>query len=348
MSKAASDAQLVCRTLKGDYDAFAILVQRYQNMVHGVGYAYLHNFEDAQDLTQEVLIKAYRRLATYDPKYPFGPWLYTVAKRTTIDWLRSQAKTVKMEVITAEIIDTGPQPDIIAEKHEAENLLQKALQTLSTVNRETFCLYYVDGYSINEISQFLSVPGGTVKRRLHVSRKQLREGVMEMVKETFDRNRLTWNFTQDVVNKVAKLKTRLADYLPEEFSKLSLLLLTDKELKARHNELLRTLADVLCVDLEALSDESIRICTSELNTEQRDYLWQVLHELELTAIVRALRKGTIFASLIEDFQSVKVQIGRHNVPEMEKMHNHPYLRLFRENPDGSVGFSVENTMDCPG
>ena len=194
MSEVASDTELVSRTLEEDYDAFRVLAQRYQDMVYGVVYAYSRNFHDAQDLTQDVLLKVYQSLAKYDRKRPFGAWLYTIAKRTALDWARKQKDVTSIEAITEEIADTAPEPDAVAERHEAEHLLQKALESLSDVNKETFCLYYVDGYSIDEIGEFLSVPIGTVKRRLHVSRKLLQED-MKMVEDTFEKNKLTWEFT---------------------------------------------------------------------------------------------------------------------------------------------------------
>ncbi len=250
MSEVASDVELVCRTLEGDFQAFGVLVQRYQNMVYGVIYAHLHNFHDAQDLAQDVLLKVYRSLLTYDIKRPFGAWLYTIAKRTALDWLRSQERAVKTEAIIEEIADTAPEPDTIAERHEAQRLLQKALDSLSDVNRETFCLYYVDGYSINEIGELLSTPTGTVKRRLHVSRKLLREEVMKMVEDTFERNKLTWKITQDMIDKV------LGNYL---------------ELNRFHN-LYCTVRDVLSVDIKKLTVKKFVlrppswILNSELNS----------------------------------------------------------------------------------
>ena len=84
MSEIVPDTELVCRTLEEDYEAFRALVQRYQDMVYGVVYAHLHNFHDAQDLTQDVLLKVYRSLATYDRERPFSAWLYTIAKRTAL------------------------------------------------------------------------------------------------------------------------------------------------------------------------------------------------------------------------------------------------------------------------
>ncbi len=333
MNSVISDAEFVYRTLEGDFEAFGALVQRYQEMVYGVAYSYVRNFRDAQDVTQEVLIKAYQNLAKYDTKRPFGAWLYVIAKRTALDWLRTQSPTTEIEIETErdtkEIADTAPGPEAIAEKREMEHLLRKALESLSDVNRETFCLYHVNGYSIQEISQFLAVPIGTVKRRLHVSRKQLHEEVMRMVEETFDQNKLTWKFTQGVVDKVKNLKNRLPGYIPQEF--MELVQMTVDELNERQKKLLRSLADVLSVDLEKFKlDQEHLVSVAELLPEQRDYLYQTLHELELITIISMLKRGTSFTPLIEDFQSIQVAFGLYDTSDYR-----PYVRFFRRNPDGS-------------
>ena len=157
---------------------------------------------------------------------------------------------------------------------------------------------------------------------------------MEIVKETFDKNRLTWEFTQDIVDKVKDLKSSLADYLPEEFRELARM--SGEERKERQNKLLRSLAKVLFVDIEKLEPgKEVRISVSKLESEQREYLWRTLHELELMDIIGILQKGTSWTPLIQDFESTEVEVGLYNAPDYEKIHSHPYVRFFRTNPDGS-------------
>jgi RNA polymerase sigma-70 factor (ECF subfamily) len=329
-----SDKQLVSQTLQGNYDAFRKLLERYQDMVYGVAYSYLRNFHDAQDLAQEVFLKVYHKLAAYDRKHAFSSWLYVIAKRAALDWLKAHQRIPESEAITEDLPDRTPGPDALVQSQEIEHQLNAALAHLSEVNRETFCLYYVNGYSINEISQFLSIPTGTVKRRLHISRKLLREEVINMTRETFDEKRLTWEFIQDVVNKVTSLKSGLADYLPAKFQELAQL--TEEDLTKRRNKLLRAVAAVLEVDIQKLKLGKVKcIPVSKMNDQQREYLWNALHELELIGIIVTLRQGTIFTPLIRDFDSTEVEIGLYGNSSHRASYDHPYVRLFRRNPDGS-------------
>jgi|GEM_PF-733893 len=326
-----SDEELVRKVLGGDRDAFGALVERYKDMVYGVAYAHLRNFHDAQDLCQEVFIKAFLNLSSYDPNRPFGNWLYVITRRMAIDRIRGRRE---MKELTDEIIDGSPTPDVQAERREMQRLLKDAISKLSERNRETFCLYYVNGYSIREISRILSVPQGTVKRRLHEARKILRKEVIRMVEGGFREKALTWKFTEDVVGKVSDLKTALLNLLPEEFR--SLASMTDEELKRRRNELLRSLADALSVNLEELKlGEELSISVSDLTEDQRGYLWKTLHELELMEVLSMLRGDTIFTPLIKDFHSVEVKLGLYKAPDLKEIHNHPYIRFVRPNPDGS-------------
>lgn len=149
-------------------------MRRYQDVTYASAYSLVQNFHDAKDIAQEVWIKVYRGLATYDSNRHFGAWLYGISKRCAIDWLRSRQR-LSVEGLSAavNIPDPRPQPDEEQEKKELCEMVQQALSSLSEVNRETTILYYINGYSQKDISGFLGVPLGTVKRRLHDSRKLL-------------------------------------------------------------------------------------------------------------------------------------------------------------------------------
>lgn len=336
MDKEFLDTDLVKRALTGDSDAFAILVRRYQDVAYAAAYAVVHNFHDAQDIAQDAWIRAYKKLTTYDQTRPFGAWLYRISKRRAIDWWQSMQHPPTTDISAASTVaDPRPQPDEEQEIREMCDIVHRALATLSEVNRETTTLYYINGYSQEEVSRFLSVPLGTVKRRLHESRKFLMKEVMQMVKETFKQNKLTWQFTQDVVERVSQLKKDLTDYLPAEFHELAQM--SKEELKERWNRLLRSLTEVLSVSPEAVTmEEEITFNVADLSEEQREYLYQTLHELELMEIVDVIRNHSRWMILIQDFASVKVGVGHYNWPSNDKIHNKPYVRLYRPNPDGSA------------
>ena len=88
MVEALSDAELVQHTLAGDQDAFTTLVERYKDAVQNLAYRMLSNATEAEDVTQEVFVRAYTQLATYKPAHKFSTWLLSIASHLAIDQLR--------------------------------------------------------------------------------------------------------------------------------------------------------------------------------------------------------------------------------------------------------------------
>jgi len=324
MDSKLSDGELVRRVLEGNTDAFAVLVHRYQDVAYAVAYSIVRNFHDAKDIAQEVWIRVYQRLATYDPDRYFGSWLYTVSKRCAIDWLRSRCSLPDEELSAAlSVPDQKSLPDEEQERREACEGIHQALSSLSEVNRETTVLYYINGYSQKEVSQILGVPLGTVKRRLHDSREVLRKEVTEMIKETFEKNKPGWEFTEDVVNSVSELKGSIIDHLPERFRKLGQM--DRDELRERQKQVLLSLVGALSISAEEVEiEKDIKIPTAEMGEEQREYLWQTLHELELIEILFAVMDDSRFREEVRKFSDVTVQVGRYNSPGKEH-HNKLYV-----------------------
>ena len=324
MDKDLSDSELVRKTLNGALEAFTDLVRRYQDVAYAAAYSLVHNFHDARDIAQEAWIRAYQRLVTYDPNRPFGAWLYRISKRCAVDWLRSrQHLPVADLAAAANIPDPRPQPDEEQEDRERYEMIHRALSSLSEVNRETTVLYYIDGYSQRDISGFLSVPLGTVKRRLHDSRKLLQKEVMKMVKEIFEENKLEWKFTEDVVNSVSELKKSLADHLPDKFRELGRM--SKDELSERQKHVLQSLVKVLSISPEEVGIErKVKIQTADMSDEEKEYLWQTLHELELIQMLIGIVDGSTFLNEIQNFSDVTVEVGRYDASG-DRLHNKLYV-----------------------
>lgn len=342
MDEKLSDGKLVKETLDGNSEAFTALVCRYQDVVYAAAYSIVRNFHDAKDIAQEAWINAYQKLITYDPNRHFGPWIYRISKRCAVDWLRKRGNSVVDNLSAAlNIVDPRLKPDEEQEKRELYDIVNRALLSLSEVNRETTVLYYINGYSQMDVSRILNVPLGTVKRRLHDSRKLLREEVMDMVKEAFEKNKLEWEFTQDVVNRVSELKKNLVDYLPDKFQELARM--PGDKLNERRNNLLRSLFEALSISPEEAGiEKTVTVRATDLSTEQKEYLWQTIHELELMDILSTIKSGSSFSTLIRDFDKVEVEFGRYGTytlsdgKVLDKDNNKLYVRLYRPWPDGGA------------
>lgn len=170
------DEQLVSRTLAGDKDAFAELVERYRDAVCAVAYSYLGNFDDVQDAAQDAFLQVYRQLAQLREPGKFGPWLRRITSNVCLGMLRRKGHNLLPLDILSEHSDTSSSKDL------AQSLaVRDALSRLSENARVTLTLFHMDGYSHAEIAGFLEVPVNTVRSRLRSARKQLSEEMIDMV-----------------------------------------------------------------------------------------------------------------------------------------------------------------------
>lgn len=198
MDQEISDKELVQMALNADTEALNTLIRRYQDVAYAAAYSVVRNFHDARDIAQEAWIKAYRRLNTFDPDRQFGAWLYRISQRCAIQWVYSHRNVPLQGLSTAaDVPASGSLPDEVQERRELLEIVHRALSALSKTNRETTVLYYINGYSQRDVSEILGVPLGTVKRRLHDSRKLLQKKLMEALEQTFGEKRLPDEFTQE-------------------------------------------------------------------------------------------------------------------------------------------------------
>ncbi|MGB9588819.1 MAG: sigma-70 family RNA polymerase sigma factor [Armatimonadota bacterium] len=168
-----------------DRKAFDELVHRYHKQAYSVAYRMTGNHADAEDLTQDTFIKAYRFFRNYKRDMPFENWLYRIMSNTFIDWLRRRPKAqirsldepVQQEEgeTFLDIPDSAVGPETLTLSRELDSEMQAALNTLSEDFRMTVILSDIEGLSYEEISEVMGCSIGTVRSRLHRGRKLLRE-----------------------------------------------------------------------------------------------------------------------------------------------------------------------------
>jgi RNA polymerase sigma-70 factor (ECF subfamily) len=199
------DTELVIRALQGDKEAFGKLVDKYQGAVYGLCFHLVGNFADAQDLAQEALVRAYLDLHQLREPSKFASWLYRVTMNVCKMWLRKRkADFASLDTVApTEFLSALPSPQEIVERKELQLAVRRAINSLSEKNRLTVTLYYMDGLSYQEISDFLGVPVTTVKSRLHKARLQLKEELITMVEKTFEEQKLPEDFAEKVLQEVS-------------------------------------------------------------------------------------------------------------------------------------------------
>jgi RNA polymerase sigma-70 factor (ECF subfamily) len=188
-------SQLVERLRAGEPAAFREMVERYQRDVYGLAYDLCGNHHDAEDLSQEVFIKAFRAIGSFRADAKMGTWLYRIAMNTHIDNKRKKPVQLVSIDAHAEDDDARPmelpametaRPDRTAGAARFQADVERALGALSTQERSVFVLRHYHDMKIGEISESLSIAEGTVKSLLFRSMRKLRDRLSQYRDEVGD------------------------------------------------------------------------------------------------------------------------------------------------------------------
>jgi len=176
------DAAMVERALAGDGEAFRELVSRYHRAVFAISYRMTGTRAEAEDLCQEVFLRAYRSLARFDRSWPLGPWLRKIACNAALNHLRHRAverggstETDPNEEPGQSAPDPGAGPEERLARSERADRLGRALSKLPSNQRLAFTLKYVEELTADEIARAMDVPKNTVKTWLLRAREALRK-----------------------------------------------------------------------------------------------------------------------------------------------------------------------------
>src|SRR6478752_2123978 len=179
MSTGPSDSEIISLVLKGDHNAYALLVERYKSYVFTLTLRFIKNREDAEEVSQDIFVKAYRSLADFKGTAKFSTWLYTVVNTTCITFLRKKRLDIRSldDERTFEVADnqdSGLRANQVEQKSRL-NMVNQAIALLSPDDAEIITLFYKNEQSLEEISQILGVEANTAKVRLHRARTRLKE-----------------------------------------------------------------------------------------------------------------------------------------------------------------------------
>ncbi len=169
------DLTLIRRSLAGDERAFAALFDRYKNLVYKTAYLMLGNTNDAEDALQEVFVKVHKSLSTFQPsRGAFSTWLHRITVNHCLNQRRKRhLSTLSLAEVSPTLLAApSPSPD---GRPGEEAMVWQALNRLSDKQRTIVILRYYWELSYGEIAQILDIPVGTVKSRLHLALKTLRE-----------------------------------------------------------------------------------------------------------------------------------------------------------------------------
>lgn len=177
-----NDEQIAARVQRGDIEAFGALVQRYDAKISRYGMRFLGDDEEARDVAQEIFIKAYVNIRSFDLTRKFSPWLYRIAHNEFVNALK-QRKRGNTSFIDLDELYAGPASketaDAPARRAEIRVLLEKRLKDLAPRYREPLILYYFEELDYGEIADVLHIPVSTVGVRLKRGRESLKKTLGE-------------------------------------------------------------------------------------------------------------------------------------------------------------------------
>jgi RNA polymerase sigma-70 factor (ECF subfamily) len=172
------------QVIKGDQDAFGEIVEIYKNSVYQLCFRMVGNRHEAEDMAQEAFVRAYVNISSFNQDLKFSTWLFRIATNLCIDRLRKKkpdyfldAEVSGTEGLTmySQIPSNTPLPESELESLELQETVQKEILKLPDKYRAAIVLKYIEGLSLNEISEILDLPLGTVKTRIHRGRESLRK-----------------------------------------------------------------------------------------------------------------------------------------------------------------------------
>ncbi|MFP6583077.1 MAG: sigma-70 family RNA polymerase sigma factor [Candidatus Hydrogenedentota bacterium] len=185
------DQLLVEQCQGGDIAAFDDLVLRYKDRIYNVVYRFVGHHEDAQDVVQEVFMRAYRGIQDFQGRSQVYTWLYSIASNLARNALRDGGRKGRGQGLSLNRLEedaptmaqqatrVDATPDRIAEQHELNDVLQECILLLPEHYRMVFVLRTFDQLSYDEIAEALGCPSGTVKSRLNQARALLRDALRE-------------------------------------------------------------------------------------------------------------------------------------------------------------------------
>ena len=171
----ANDAGLILRLQAGDLEALGIVYDRHKQLVFRTALAITGDADAAADLLQDVFLRMYRFICRFDPQLPMEPWLYRMTANLSYTWVRRHRWLRPLEDVVEWLAgDRRASPANMAEVNEENRFVQQAISALPIAQRIVVVLYYIDDLSLQEISEILEIPEGTVKSRLHYGRQALK------------------------------------------------------------------------------------------------------------------------------------------------------------------------------
>ena len=173
-----TDEMIATRVQAGDSDAFAMLVERYEDKLMRYARKFLRDPDDAKDIVQDVFIKSYENIQSFDVTRRFSPWIYRIAHNEFVNAIKKRARGpvlgIDFDVVFPHLTAVESADDAALER-DMKNILEQCLDELDPKYREPLVLYYFEELSYKDMADILRIPMSTVGVRLTRGKSQLQK-----------------------------------------------------------------------------------------------------------------------------------------------------------------------------
>jgi RNA polymerase sigma-70 factor (ECF subfamily) len=164
-----SEREILLQVRKGDREAYQKIVVKYMQTAYYIALGFVHNQEDARDLSQDAFIRAFRKIKQFDPDRRFFPWFYKLLKNLCLDHIKRRQRCHEVPLDTVQIVREEK------EDRELKMVMWRGIEELPFEQREIIILRYFRQYSYEEIAEIMDKPMGTVMSSLFYAKKKLKE-----------------------------------------------------------------------------------------------------------------------------------------------------------------------------
>ena len=166
--KVLSERDIIESVKKGNKEVYQSIVKFYMKRAYYIALGFVHNHQDALDVSQKAFIKAFRKIKNFDSNKSFFPWFYRLLRNICIDHLKSHRYTSEIPLEAVQVLERAN------EDREMKEAIWKGIEKLEFDQREVIILYYFQQFSYKEIAEFTGKPLGTVMSCLYYSKKKLK------------------------------------------------------------------------------------------------------------------------------------------------------------------------------
>lgn len=167
---AKEDNELVSEVIRGNVNAFEILVNRYQKIIFKMVLRMVGNTETAKDLTQDIFVKAFEKMGTFNFNFRFFSWIYRIGINETLTWIRKNPVTDELQEV-----ENLPLEQYTGNSERKREILEHGILELPSDYRILLLLKYYDGLSYEEMADINGLSVEKVRSRLFTAREQLRK-----------------------------------------------------------------------------------------------------------------------------------------------------------------------------